>query len=195
MDFTLEEYLGAIAFLMGLVGAVMYLRTVMMRITVPHLYTWLVFAILTTIGFFAQISDNAGPGAWMMGITALSCGSIALLSFKYGEQNITPSDKIALILSLIAIVPWLLTEDPLLSVILISLIDGVAMYPTLRKSWNKPHAENLKTFMIANVKTLISLFALTNVTMVTVLYPLSIVAVNTVLITLCLYRRQALKTA
>ena len=195
MTFTFEEYMGAIAFLMGLVGAVMYIRTILLGLTTPHLYTWLVFTILTTIGFFAQLTDNAGPGSWMMAITAISCGTIAVLSLKYGEKNITKSDKIALIASLFAILPWLLTEDPLLSVILISVIDGVAMYPTLRKSWHRPDQENLKTFAIANVKSVIGIMALNHISVTTALYPLSIVIINTALITLCLYRRQVLRTA
>lgn len=195
MDFTLQEYLGAIAFVMGVVGTWIYIRSILLGHTKPHLYSWIAFSILTTIALFAQLHDNAGPGAWMMTITALSCIAIALLSIKHGTQNITLSDKMALAASLFAIIPWLMTDDPLLSVIMISLIDGVAMYPTLRKSWHKPHQENLAPFNIASIKIVISLFALTNVTFVTTLYPLSIIFVNCALVAICLYRRHVLKTA
>lgn len=191
-DFTYQEVLGAIASIISIWGSVIYIRSILIGDTHPHLYTWLVFSILTGIAFIAQIVDNAGPGSWMMGFTFLSCSSIALLSLKYGEQTKTKSDKIALSFSLFAIVPWLLTKDPLLSVIMISLIDGVAMIPTIRKSWNKPYQENLTSFYIANFKNVIALIALTNFTLVTTLYMFSIMLANTTLIGVCHYRRKIL---
>jgi len=193
MDISYQEILGAVAFAISLWGTFIYIRSILRGNTKPHLYTWIVFSILTCIAFIAQISDNAGPGAWMMGATALSCFTTALLSIKYGEKTRTKSDKIALFASLSAIIPWLMTKDPLLSVIIISLIDGIAMFPTIRKSWNKPYQENLPTYWIANLKNVIALFALTNFSMVTSLYMVSIMVVNTILIAVCVYRRKFIK--
>jgi hypothetical protein len=126
----------------------------------------------------------------MMGATTLSCAATAILSLKFGEKTRTKSDKIALFASLTAILPWLMTDDALLSVIMISLIDGIAMIPTIRKSWIKPYEENLPTYWIANLKNVISLFALTNFTLITSLYLISIFVVNTTLIAICVYRRR-----
>lgn len=63
IDISYQEILGAIAFLISIVGTVVYIRSILKGDTKPHLYTWIVFSILTCIAFFAQISDNAGPGA------------------------------------------------------------------------------------------------------------------------------------
>jgi len=186
-----QEVLGAIAFIISLWGTFVYIRSILKGRTKPHLYTWVIFSILTCIAFVAQISDNAGPGAWMMGATSLSCFTTALLSIKYGIRNHSKSDKIALFASLSAIIPWLMTKDPLLSVIMISMIDGIAMFPTIRKSWNSPYQENLPAYWIANLKNVIALFALTNFSIVTSLYLISIMVVNTLLISVCIYRRKA----
>jgi hypothetical protein len=191
-EISYQEILGFLAFIMSLIGTVVYIRSILNGQTKPHLYTWLVFAILTCIAFFAQLSDHAGPGAWMMGATTLSCLATAILSIKFGTRDKTKSDKIALIASVSAIIPWLLTKDALLSVIMISLIDGVAMVPTLRKSWNNPHQENLPTYWIANFKNVLSLFALTHFSVTTSLYLFSILVVNMALIVVCLYRRKVL---
>jgi hypothetical protein len=193
IDISYQEILGSIAFVISLWGTFIYIRSILRGNTKPHLYTWIVFSILTCIAFIAQISDNAGPGAWMMGATAMSCFTTALLSIKYGEKARTKSDKIALFASLSAIIPWLMTKDPLLSVIMISLIDGIAMFPTIRKSWHKPYQENLPTYWIANLKNVIALFALTNFSMITSLYMISIMLVNTILIAVCVYRRKFVK--
>mgnify|MGYP001365120317 CR=1 FL=1 len=193
MDMTLHEWIGAIALALSFGGSVVYILSILKGQSKPHLYTWLVWSILPTIAFFAQIHDNAGPGAWVTGMTALSCSVTTLLALRYGEKNITRGDRWALAASLIAIVPWLITDDPFWSVILVAIIDTVAFIPTFRKSWHKPYEENLSSYNLHSLKMTLSMFALTNVTVITILYPLSFVAVNIVFTVFCFGRRLALK--
>lgn len=187
---TAQEILGGGAAVIGILVTVIYVRSIFKRQSKPHFYTWLVFSILTAIAFVAQLADNAGPGAWAMGVNVVGCSLIMLLSLKYGEKSRTKTDHLSLFFALSAIVPWLLTKDPLFSVIMISMIDGVAMIPTIRKSITKPWDESLTSYSVANVKTLLSLMALTNFTIVTMLYSVSILFVNTTLIVVCLYQRR-----
>ncbi|HPQ50472.1 MAG: hypothetical protein KDJ26_05060 [Alphaproteobacteria bacterium] len=193
VDFSSQEVIGALAFIIRSVAGLIYIVSILQGKTKPHLFTWLIFTILTAIAFLAQISDNAGPGSWIMGIIAFSCFANAILALRYGEKNITRGDKIALSVSLGAILPWILTEDPLYSVILVSIIDAIAMIPTLRKSWHKPYEENLTSHSMATFNVLLSVFALSNISATTILYPLAIIVVNTALIILCLWRRRALE--
>ncbi len=86
--------------------------------------------------------------------------------------------------------PWLMTEDPLYSVIIISLIDVAAFYPTFRKSWHKPDEESLLSYNIASMKLFLSLFALDNFTVTTSLYALTIVITNTAFVIMCVMRRR-----
>ena len=190
IDIGYHEIIGAIAFLISVTGSLIYIRSIFKGETHPHIYTWLVWGIITSIAFFAQLHENAGPGAWTIGITAFFCMFTAGLALKYDEKNITKSDTIALIASLSAIAPWILTNDPLWSVILASLIDIIAFFPTIRKSWNKPYGENLPSYHIANLKMGLSLIALTNFSLTTMLYPLAVILVNLLLILICLWRRR-----
>jgi Ca2+/Na+ antiporter len=187
-----QDICGAVALLMSFIGTFIYIRSIFNGQTKPHLYTWAIFTVLTTIAFFAQISDNAGPAAWVMGANAALCFIIVLLSFKYGHTHKTMFDKIALTFSVIAILPWIITKDPLLSVIMVSLIDACAMLPTIRKSWNFPWQENLPNYYIQNTKNIITFLALTHVTVTTSLYLVSIFLVNATLIGVCIYRRRVL---
>jgi hypothetical protein len=193
VDITTAEIIGGIAFLLGFVGQTIYIASIFRGSTRPHLFTWLVWGTLAAIGYFAQLHDHAGPGSWAMGITALACLSTAALALKWGEKNITRGDKIAFATSVSAILPWLLTNDPLGSVILISIIDVVAFYPTFRKSWNKPYEENLPSYNLASLKMILSLFALTNITINTALYPSVVVLVNSTLVIVCMIRRKRLE--
>jgi hypothetical protein len=194
LDFSTAEIIGFAALVLAVVGQGTYILSILQGKTKPHLFTHLVWTLLTGIGFAAQLYDHAGPGAWAMGVSAFCCATTVILAFKWGEKEFTRGDKIALAASLSAIVPWLMTKDPLGSVILICIIDGVAYYPTFRKSWMKPGEENLTTYTLANLKLILSLFAITNFTLTTALYPVVLVCLNFAFITMCMMRRKILRT-
>ncbi len=189
---TYQEIFGLAAFLIGLWGTTVYILSIFRGETRPHFYTHLVWGLVTLIAFLGQLADHAGPGAWALGITAAACLFQATLALKWGEKNITRGDKLSLVAAFVAVVPWVLTDDPLLSVVLASIISCVAFYPTIRKSWTKPSEENLAAYMIANVKLGLSLVALTNFTVTTLVYPVSSIVINTAFVVLCVYRRGAL---
>lgn len=185
------EFIGFLTLLIGITGEAIYLRSIFRGDTRPHLFTWLIWAILCTIGYLAQLTEESGPGTWALGITALFSWFNAGLCLKYGDKEFTRSDKIAFIASLVSIIPWLMTNDPLWSVILISAIDIVGFYPTVRKSWHKPWEENLTAYYFANGKMLLSLFALENITIVTALYPSAIVVANCGFLLMCHWKRSS----
>lgn len=189
---TITEIFGVLAVLVGVAGQGLYILSILRGQTHPHLFTWLVWTILGAIGFAAMVHDNAGPAMWALGATSFLCLTTALLSLKYGEKTFTRGDKIALVASLSAILPWLLTDDPLGSVILISIIDAVAFYPTLRKSWNKPWSENLFAYNLGSLKFGLTVLAISNLTLTNALYPAAIVFINTAFVVMCLARRRTL---
>lgn len=187
-----HEIFGLASFGIGLWGSTVYIASIFKGQTKPHVYTHLVWGIVTGIAFFAQVFDDAGPGSWAMGLTAAVCLFQSALALKYGEKNITLTDKIALLAAFLAIAAWVITKDPLMSVILASSINVVAFYPTCRKSWISPWQENLAAYNIANLKMVLSLAAIAHFTLVTMIYPIACIAVNALFVALCLWRRQAL---
>ena len=191
MDFY-HQIFGVASFCIGLWGSTVYIASIFKGETKPHVYTHLVWGIISGVAFAAQVYDHAGAGSWAIGLTAAACLFQALLALKYGEKNITPTDKIALLTALAAIAAWVITKDPLLSVVLASIIDVVAFYPTFRKSWSKPWEENLSAYNIANVKLGLSVVAIGNFTLVTALFPVFCLVVNALFVVVCLWRRQAI---
>jgi len=185
----LQNSIAIIAIILSFVGSGIYIWSILQGKTKPHFYTHFVWAILTFIAFFAQIHDKGGAGAWATGATAFTILVTAILTLKYGTKDITRGDKISLIAALLAIIPWILTDTPLWSVILITVIDLLAYYPTLRKSWNSPHEEALLAYTIGTVKFSLSVISLSNFTIITTLYPVAIIIANILLISICLWRR------
>ena len=177
---------------MTLAGYFYYFRDIFRGKTKPHAYSWLVWGLLTAIAFFGQLSDNGGPGAYVTAVTAGISFVIFFLALVRGEKNITRSDKINLAAALLAIIPWLLTDNPVFSVILITIIDFLGFLPTIRKSWNKPYEETFIHYVFAGLKFVLAIIALDHYSITTWLYPASLIAANLFFAIMLIVRRKQL---
>ena len=161
----------------------------------PHAFSWLLWGFINLVVLAAQSTEGAGAGAWVIATNGTINTLLGLYALKYGERHFTKSDWAVFLVALSAIPLWWVTKDPWWSVLLVSFIDVVAFYPTLRKSWNKPHEEVAMTFVIGGVGFVFSLLALDNYNLVNSFYPVVVLAVNTVFISLLLYRRRVMGVA
>lgn len=191
----INKIFGVLSVVLALASIYPYLRGIVRGQVRPHLFTWLVWALVLCIGLAAQISDGAGAGAWITAISATFCTTVAIIAFTRGEKNITRTDTIALALALSAIPLWLLTDNPLWSVIIISFIDGIAFVPTIRKSWGKPREESLWAYSLGAAGFVSGIFALDNVSLITALYPAVISILNFAFVAFVLLRRRAVCVA
>ncbi|NBX66857.1 MAG: hypothetical protein EBQ96_07675 [Proteobacteria bacterium] len=182
--------LGAIAVVMTIIAHLDYMRAIIRGTNRPHLFTWIIWTLLTVIILAAQISDNAGPGAWSTLAVLVPCVAITLMAIKSGEKNITKSDWAMFMAGLASIPVWLLTSNPFWSVIIVCLIDALAFGPTFRKAWFKPHEE--ATFMYGfNVpRHMLSVAAIANYSLVTTLYPAMLVFLNALMYIMIKLRRR-----
>lgn len=192
MDLLDKELWGALSTFSGLMGLAIYLYSIKVGESKPHFFSWFVWALLMLIAFFAQISDGAGAGAWVIGVSGFCCLAISIYALFKGEKNITRSDWLAFISALTAIPIWYVTKNPLYAVILVSLIDLAAFFPTFRKSWSKPLEESLLTYTICAVTYAMSIVALENFSFTTALYPATLIVANTSFVTMLLIRRKML---
>ena len=190
MDF--KTFVAVISVAMTLFGYFFYFRDIFAGKTKPHVYSWLVWGLLTAIAFFGQISDGAGAGAWVTAVTALASFVIVGLSLKRGEKDITQTDKNSLIGTGVALLLWVVTDSPLLSIILVTIIDFLGFLPTIRKSIIKPYEETLIHYVFAGAKFALALIALDNFSVITALYPASLVLANWLFIILLVVQRKKL---
>ncbi|MBP6858205.1 MAG: hypothetical protein KBC33_00015 [Candidatus Pacebacteria bacterium] len=176
--------LGAVAAALAILSSYLYIRDIFRGNTKPHTYTWLIWAIVTTIAFFGQVVSNGGPGAWATGVAAIvTIGTFFLsLNSKYGTKDITNFDKICLILAIISILPWILTKSVLWSVILATAIDLIAFFPTMRKTWHAPRSESLGSMYVDAIKHALSTVSMSNYSLITLIYPLSVLLTKFVII-------------
>ena len=186
----MKDIIGAIAAALAIVGLVPYIIDVLKKKTKPHLFTWIVWSIATTVVFIGQWISGGGAGSWTTGVTGILTIIITILAFKFGTKNVTFSDKIFFSSSLSAIVLWAVTREPTISVILVTATDMFAFFPTIRKSALEPEAETLFTYSLNILRHGLSIIALQRYNIVTVLFPAVLVIMNAILSAVIFIRRR-----
>lgn len=178
----MKEIIGFITIILAFVALYPYIVDIFRNKTKPHVFTWIIWAIATILVFFGQWQKGGGPGSWTTGVTGILTIFIALISIKKGSKDITNSDKIIFIGALLTIIPWLLTKDPTLSVILLTLIDVLAFFPTIRKTINDPQSETFISYFLNVFRHGLSIFALTKYNLATYIFPAALVIMNLVVV-------------
>lgn len=186
----IKTYVGFAAIIVAVVSYVPYFRDIFAGKTKPHAFTWLVWAVLNGIAFAGQVQGNGGAGAWAVGFTTLATFSIFILALFKGEKDIRRFDWLCLIGSALSLIPWIITNDPLISVVLITIIDVFGFMPTIRKSIKRPHQETLSTFILSTLKYGLVVVALGEYSLVTLLFPLTIALLNGLFVVLLIVRRR-----
>lgn len=168
-----------IAALLAIVGNVPYLRDIIKGRVQPHPYTWLVWSLVSCIIFFGQLAKGAGIGALPTAASEVFTIIIFFFSLKYGFKNIRKIDTVFFIIALLGIIPWILTKDPTVSVIIAVGIDLVAFVPTIRKAWMRPETETPVLYAMNVLRHILMLFSLQAYNIATTLHSIVMITTNT----------------
>ena len=159
----------------------------------PHVFSWLIWGTISSIGFAAQVAEGAGAGSWARGFGAATCFVLVFLGFFKGEKDIKRSDWVTLAVAISAIPLWVITKTPFWSVLIVCCIDTIGYLPTVRKSWLKPHEETAISYLFSCLGALFSLVAIKQYTPSTWLYPLVLTFSNGAMWAFLNARRRALR--
>ena len=190
MDYKI--LLGIIAIGIGGLGYIPYLRSLIAGTTKPHAFSWLIWSVIAAITFVAQITSGAGPGAWLSASYVIPCLVVFMFALKRGEKNIVFLDWMSLCGAAVSLFFWYLTNSPLLTVIIITLIDCIGFIPTIRKSYHAPYEENAGLYFWSGLSYVIALFAMRAYSIITLLNPVVLVITNLLFVTILLRRRKAI---
>jgi hypothetical protein len=167
-----------------------YFRDVFAKKTQPHMYTWLIWMITQGTATVGILKGGGGLGSigWIVG--TLLVVVMFLFTFKYGTKNIHPLDGWVLAAALSAIVVWWQLHNPMLAVIMVSVIDGLGYIPTLRKSFAEPWSETVLYWFLMALASLLTIASLEHLNLLTLLYPLTLGFANIIVCTTCYFRRK-----
>lgn len=188
----LRDTLTVVTILLGIFAYIPYLKDIIFGNTKPHIYSWLVWAILNITTFSIQFNNGAGPISFIYLMTGVICTVIMLFGLRDGVRNITKVDGLFLFLSLLSLGLWIVAKEPLISSILISIVIIVALLPTIRKSWFNPFEETISTYILSTVRTILTLSLLESYTLITLLSPVVGVTITVVFCAILIIRRRQL---
>jgi hypothetical protein len=186
----MKEVLAIVASLLAVVGNVPYLRDIIKKKVQPHPYTWLVWSLVSCIIFFGQVAKGAGIGALPTAASEIFTIIIFFFSLRYGFKNLKRVDTVFLIIALLGIIPWILTKDPTVSVVIAVGIDLVAFIPTIRKTWAYPKTETPILYSMNVLRHIFMLTSLKAYNVATMLHSISMITVNFIMTILILRKNK-----
>ncbi|MBN3820360.1 hypothetical protein G3N57_29000 [Paraburkholderia sp. Se-20369] len=186
---------GLVGSAVSLLAAIPYGLAIFRRAVRPHLFTWLIWSVVTAIAAAGQWVAGAGPSAWCTAAIAATCLLTCVASIFRGERGWTVSDWVFLGAALSAIPVWVLTEDPTASICLVTLIELAGLGPTIRKTFRDPWSESLAYFALCVVKYVLAVLALRSWSVAVAFYPIVNIAASLGVCTLMIVRRRLLSGA
>ena len=189
-----KTWLSVIATAISLLALFPYLLSTMRGTIRPHVMSWTIWGITTSIVFWAQREAGGGAGAWPVGFSALVAFLIAATAYtKRGDVKIVAADWGFFLTALAAIPLWYVTSNPLLAVLLVTTVDILGFGPTLRKAYARPESESLLFFCLIVVRNAFVLLALERYSLTTALFPVAIGSMATIVSIVVVTQRIRLK--
>lgn len=177
-----EQILVISAVLLAIIGNVPYLYNVLTKKIKPHPYTWFIWSIVSMVALFAQIQKGGGLAIIPTAAAEIFTIIIFILSIKYGFKDIDKKDNIFLAIALLGLIPWAITKDPTISVIVVVCIDLVAFIPTLTKTYRHPESESSILFIANVLRHVITLYLVEKFNIATTLHSFTMIVTNTLMV-------------
>lgn len=181
-----------ITIILMFVAYIPYIKDTLNNKTVPHTFTWLIWVFTVGITFALQVKGGAGVGSLITLVLFIVCFYIFILGLYKKNKDITWLDVVFFILSLLSLFLWLVIKKPVLSIIIIVIVDVLAFVPSIRKSWNNPYSETLSMFQIVTIRHALSIFALQQYNILTWLSPVASTIANLIFVIILISRRKIL---
>jgi hypothetical protein len=185
----MKDTLAIIAAVLAIVGNIPYIRDAYKKRVTPHPYTWLVWSIVSGITLFGQIVKGAGIGALPTAVAEVFTIGIFIFSLHFGFKSVIKTDNYFLAAALLGLVPWLITRDPTISVVVAVAIDLVAFAPTIRKSWVRPASETPILYGTNVLRHFLTLLSLQSYNIATTLHSIVMIAVNSIMTSIILFKK------
>jgi len=188
---SLIQLVGLAAVVLTVVAYVPYIGAIRAKAVKPHFFSWLIWSLTTVIVFFAQMAAEGGAGAWSTGMSAAITLYVAWLALVLrSDFSNTTADWGFLIAAMLSLPVWFFTDDPLWSVVILTVVDAFGCGPTLRKAWHKPQEESMQFYLLFGARSLLSVAALESRTLTTVLFPVAMVVACVLVSVLLWWRRR-----
>ena len=176
MVFT-STNLALIAAVISAAAYLPYAYAVIRGVTKPQRSSWLIWSVLSSIAFFAVIASGGTQGLFFTGAQATGTILIFTLSLWRGTGALTNrKDAMVLILSLLGLILWAVTENPNYAMALSIILGALGGSLTLIKSFTDPRSEALTPWVLQTLAAGFGSASVLGATALEMAYPLYLLA-------------------
>jgi hypothetical protein len=151
LGISFAHWLVLISVGLSLTGAFAYIRDMFRGKSKPNLVTWGLWAFAPLVATGAAFSANADGWATVR-IFISGFGPLLVFIFAFivrqSYWKLSRFDYACGVLSIIAILVWVVANSPLAAILLLAVADLFATLPTIIKAWKYPETETLYTYFI-----------------------------------------------
>lgn len=192
MQLNREIFFGLLAAAINVAGFFPYMLDILRGKTKPERAMWWIYSVLFIVLLIAQNGANAGWLLLATGSYIFSSVVIALLSIKFGYGKFHRRHLISAVVAIAGLILWRLTDQPLIAILLVIIIDSAGFWLTLLKTWHAPHSETLLAWQMALLSYFVSLLSIRNWTLNVIIYPLYAILGGTAIVWIITHRRKTI---
>ena len=177
------QYLVFLGAAVNLTLTSLYIRDMLRGNTKPNRVSYLMWTLAPFIGTAAALADGVRWAVLPVFIAGFAPLMVLVASYANPKAywKLEPFDYLCGACSLLALVLWAITKEPLIALIFAIIADSFALIPTLIKSWNYPETEYGLSYVGSIFSGLTAFFAIKTWNMSEYAFPIYIVAANSLL--------------
>ena len=176
--------------LLNIIGSSTYAWNTLKGKTKPNRVSWFLWMVIPMIAFFAQINEGVGLSSLMTFMVGFGPFLVLMASLmnKKAYWRISTLDWYCGILSVLAVMLWLITGTGLVAIALSIVADLLAGVPTLIKAYREPESEHHSVFRNGALSAIITMLTIQNWAFAAYAFPLYIFLICTTLYVLIRFK-------
>lgn len=189
------KYLVFAGVIVQLIGVSFYIKATLNGSTKPNRVTWLLWSIAPLIAASAAFSDGVRLSAVPVFMSGFGPLLVFLASFvnKNSYWKLEKFDYLCGFFSIIALLLWWITKNPVVAIIFAIISDFFAAIPTLIKSWKYPETETVSVFICAIFNALTSFVAIKMWNFTSLAFPIYLFFIN-IFMSILILRKKIFKS-
>lgn len=169
-----------------------YVSSIFRRETKPNRASWIIWNITNTILLVSYFSVGARETVILPFVYFINGMIVLPLSFRYGVSSWSKLDYATLAVASISLVVWIITNNPLVALLMNLTMDASGYIPTINKSYIDPASESMNAWFFIFLGACFNLIAINSASFGVVIYPIIMFLMNGILFTVLVYRNRKL---
>lgn len=182
-----------LTFAVGIPSFVIYYKHEVLGSISPHPITWLIWFVTQVAATVGMWIGGGGYGMYYYVFYSFTILLIFCTTLYMNRgMDVVLKDVICLVVCTVGIAIWAIFDNPVLGVVILTLVDVYAFYPTYRKSFYKPWSESMWGWGLSVPIYIFSMLAMSEYNPLTIIYPVGMLLCTIILMVLLHIRRKSI---